>query len=399
VNQTRQYRTLILGGYGSIGRAFFLLGGSYINTFNQVVVLDRKGMEPHESADAMFLRGDIEDLSFLANVLRRHAGSFLFVNLCSLTDTYRIRQKVSYYDGAYIDTSCSTLYGADEHRYSRLMPHTFKPTRNAEPHFTCCGVNPGMVEVVARKIIQETFDKGACLDILFFENDQFHAQLDGGRVGVSWSPDTLIDEVMLTPTFSVRASQAVECEQPPTLQTKAQWGDRVYDARLVGHEELWNVRHINSITVENSFFAYTFHDTVMDVLRSDADLAHGAFIIPDDDTRVFGTDTLAVKVIDTASRKQSTLAWETDHAATQKKWGINGVQFQVASSLLFFLELLVRCGDWSEGKVLSASDIPLEWFGWDVINELLDRYGIDWREANELDLRLDAAAGTGLTFR
>jgi hypothetical protein len=391
VNQARRYRTLILGGYGSIGRAFFLLGGSFIASFDQIVILDRKDVEYCGPVDAVFLRGDIEDLSFLADVLSGHAGSFLFVNLCSLTDTYRIRHVVAEYGGAYIDTSCSTLYGVDEHRYSRLMPHTFQPTRNREPHFTCCGVNPGMVEIIARKIIHDTFAQGARLDILFFENDQFHAQLDGGRVGVSWSPDTLIDEVMLTPTFSVRASQTVEHEQPPTLQIKTQWGGQVYDARLVGHEELWNVRRIDGITVENSFFAYTFHDTVMDVLRSDADLAHGALILPDDGTPVFGADTIAVKVIDTASGKQFTLAWETDHAATQKRQGINGVQFQVASSLLVFLELLVRCGDWSEGKVLSASDIPLEWIGWDVINELLDRYGIEWREANKLDLRLDAA--------
>lgn len=388
MNQKRHYRTLILGGYGSIGRAFVVLGGPFINSFSQVVILDRKNVEPCGPVDALFLRGDIEDLSFLADVLSGHAGGFLFVNLCSLTDTYRIRQVVSDYGGAYIDTSCSTIYGEDEHRYSRLMPYTFQSTHNREPHFTCCGVNPGMVEVIARKIVGETFDRGARLDILFFENDQFHAELNEGRVSVSWSPDTLIDEVMLTPTCYVRESHLVEHEQPPTQEVRAGWGERSYGARLVGHEELWNIPRICGVTVENSFFAYTFHANVMGVLRGDAGLARRSLILPNDGIPVSGTDTLAVKVVDTPSGKQSTLAWVSDHSATQKRWGINGVQFQVSSSLLFFLELLVRCGDWCEGRVLSASDIPLEWFGWDVISELLDRYGIEWRDAADLNLRL-----------
>jgi hypothetical protein len=256
-----------------------------------------------------------------------------------------------------------------------------------------------MVEVIARKIIYETVDQGPRLDILFFENDQFHVQLDGERVGVSWSPETLIDEVMLTPTFCVKASCPFEHEQPPTQQIRTQWGDHVWDARLVGHEELWNVRRISGITVDNSFFAYTLHNDAMDLLRGDPEKARGRLIRPDDGIPILGTDTLVVKVIDIRSGKQRALAWETDHAAAQRQWGINGVQFQVASSLLFFLELLMRCGDWSAGKVLSASDIPLERFGWGLVNELLERYGIEWREANEFDVRLVAVSDTDPAFR
>lgn len=395
MNEAKHYRTLILGGYGGMGQALLLLGAPFIASFDRVLVLEREQVEPAVPVDALFLRGDIEDVSFLSEVLHKNGGPSLLVNLCSSTDTYHIRKVVSRYGGAYLDTSCSVIRGVDEHRYSRLMPHTFRPTMNRAPHFTCCGVNPGVVEIIARKIIRDTFPKARRFDILFFENDQFHVPLDGGRVGVSWSAETLVDEVMLTPTFYIKEGRPVELDSPPTLTVGTRWGDRHHDARLVGHEEIWNLQRVEKILVDNSFFSYAFHDAVTNVLQGDANRAHGSLMRPGDAIPVSGTDTLAVRVVEKSSGNQRTLVWTTDHAAMWRRWGINGVQFQVASSLLFFLDLLLRSGDWSTGRLWCGSDMPLERFGWDVVDGLLDTYGIEWKEANGLDLCVEEGPFAG----
>ena len=185
----RRYHTLILGGYGSVGRAFLILGSFLFASFERILLIERQQRElSGVPGCCFFFSGDIKDGPFLSGVLSAYAGDFVFVNLCSSTDSYRIRTIVSMWDGAYIDTSCSTIHGTDEHRYSKLMPRTFQPTQNREPHFTCSGVNPGMVEIVARKIIKETFPEGTSFDVRFFENDRFCARLDDDKVGVSLVP-------------------------------------------------------------------------------------------------------------------------------------------------------------------------------------------------------------------
>ncbi len=385
----RRYHTLVLGGHGSIGRAFLILGSSLFVSFERIVLIDRQQAEFSDDRDVLILRGDIEDGPFLSRVLSAYAGGFVFVNLCSAIDSYRIRTTVSRWGGAYIDTSCSTIQGTDEHRYSRLMPHTFQSTRNKEPHFTCSGVNPGMVEIIARKIIHETFPEGTVFNVRFFENDRFRACLDDDRVGVSWSPETLVDEVILTPTFRIKDGRAVESDNPPALKAKTRWGSTTLEARLVGHEEIWNLQRLKGLVIENSSFAYALREEVMSVLKGDPETAHRRLVIPGPGIPVSGIDTLAVQVIEKSSGDSRTLAWTTDHAVTWKRWGINGVQFQVASSLLFFLELLFRSGDWAAGRVSCASDIPLDRIGWDVAGELLSKYDAEWKDEDELDLAIE----------
>jgi hypothetical protein len=39
--------------------------------------------------------------------------------------------------------------------------------------------------------------------------------------------------------------------------------------------------------------------------------------------------------------------------------------------------------------------MPLERFGWDVVDGLLDTYGIEWKEANGLDLCVEEGPFAG----
>jgi hypothetical protein len=143
------------------------------------------------------------------------------------------------------------------------------------------------------------------------------------------------------------------------------------------------------MTIENSCFAYALREEIMNVLKDDPEVANRRLIIPGPGVPVSGTDTLVVQVIEKSSGDCRALAWTTDHAATWKRWGINGVQFQVASSLLFFLDLLLRSGDWATGRVLCASDIPFELIGWDVADDLFTKYDIEWKDANDLGLGIE----------
>jgi hypothetical protein len=63
LNRRRRYHTLVIGGYGNIGRAFLKLGRSFFTSFDRIVIMERQPMEPFGAGDALFLRGDIEDSS------------------------------------------------------------------------------------------------------------------------------------------------------------------------------------------------------------------------------------------------------------------------------------------------------------------------------------------------
>lgn len=394
-NGTRQrfnYDALILAGYGAMGTGFFKLGKNFLARFKEIVVMDARRLI-RAGGPTRIIHGDVENTFFLNQVLGEYRQKgFLFVNLCAGTDNYRIRKVVAHNEGAYIDTACSMMYRKDEYRYSVLMPHTFLPTENKLPHFVCCGVNPGMVELMVRKVIYERFP--GCKDFdIFFEYDRFKAEGVKEKIGVSWSPCTLIDEVMLSPTFQVKDGKDVEGEKGPTFSAKCFWDEKWIDTRLVGHEELWNLSRNPSLNIKNTCYAYSFRDEIMKLFAGDVTEAKAKLAIPGTDVKTVGLDTLAIKVVERSSGRNQTIVWETDHLACQEEWGINAVQFQVCSSLLVFCELLLNIDKWKEGDITCASSLPIETFGWEYLAKLKKMYGIHWEQADDLTLRIKMERG------
>jgi saccharopine dehydrogenase-like NADP-dependent oxidoreductase len=280
------------------------------------------------------------------------------------------------------------IFGQEEYRYSRLMPYTFRPTENNNPHFVCCGINPGMVEIITRKAIQNDFPGYRSFDILLYEYDRFQVDLPGRALGVSWSPNTLIDEIMLSPTFQIKEGRYVEGTHAPTDEVKSCMNAEWLDSRLVGHEELWNFLLIPGVEVVNAYYSYAFRRDIMEVLAGDVNEARQRLVFPETNIPVRGVDTVAVRIVNKFNGDTRTYVWETDHKECQKQWGINAVQFQVASSLLVFFELLLKLGDWKEKTVISASTLPIEEFGWDYINDLMIHYGVKWQPVEKIDLRI-----------
>jgi len=344
MNFDLKYKKLILAGYGAMGQAFCILGADFISKFEYFVIIDKH--KPNilpENCDH-FIAQDIHNTNFLFNNLKAYHNQFLFVNLTSNIDTFRIRQ-----------------------------------VKNKYPHFVCCGVNPGMVEIIAMKIIDENFLNAKDVDIFFFEYDQFTTQRKKQEdIPVSWSPNTLIDEVMLTPSLELRNGLAVEGESAPTYQVKMNWfGDKI-QARLVGHEEIWNLQFLPHINVRNSYYAYALHSNIMTTLNGKPEFAKEKFYIPNKNTPVHGSDTLVVKVVNTSTGTSKSMFWSTDHFWTFSHYSINAVQYQVCSSLLFFCELLIRIDSRARDNTYCGTTLAIDYYGWDEVNNLFKKYKIEW---------------------
>jgi hypothetical protein len=379
MNFDLKYKTLILAGYGAMGQAFCVLGADFISRFKYFMIIDKH--KPNilpENCDH-FIVQDIRNTHFLCNNLKAHHDQFLFVNLTSNTDTLRIRQVIAELDGAYIDTACSIQYGIKEYRLSKLMPHTLTKINNKYPHFVCCGVNPGMVEIIARKIIAENFLNAKDVDVFFFEYDQFTTQRKKQEeIPVSWSPDTLIDEAMLTPSLELRDGLVVEGESAPTYPVSMNWLGNKIQARLVGHEEIWNLQFLPHIHVKNSYYAYALHPDIMNAFNGRPEFAKEKFYIPSRSTPVQGSDTLVVKVVNASTGSSKSMFWSTDHFWTFSHYSINAVQYQVCSSLLFFCELLIRSDLIERGITYCGTTLAIDSYGWDIVHNLFKKYNVQW---------------------
>jgi len=374
-----KYKTLILAGYGAMGRAFCVLGADFISRFEYFVIIDKH--KPNilpENCDR-FIMQDIHNTNFLYNTLKAYHDQLLFINLTSNTDTLKIRQVIAELDGAYIDTACSIQYGIEEYSLCKLMPYTLTKVKNKYPHFVCCGVNPGMVEIIAKKIIAENFLNAKDIDIFFFEYDQFTTKRKKQEdIPVSWSPNTLIDEVMLTPSLELKNGLVVEAESAPTYQISMNWfGDKI-QARLVGHEEIWNLQFLPNIKVKNSYYAYALHPNIMNAFNGRPECAKKKFYIPNRSTPVHGSDTLIVKVVNVSTGISKSMLWSTDHFWTFSHYLINAVQYQVCSSLLFFCELLIRFDSRPRGNTYCGTTLAIDYYGWDLVNNLFNKYKIKW---------------------
>lgn len=375
----RDYDTLVLAGYGAMGQAFLALCSDFIAQFNSCVLLDCVPLTAKPAVCDRFIQQDIHDRTRLRANLEPYTGRFLFVNLTAGTDTYQVRQVIADLNGAYIDTACSMMHGSEEFRYSKLMPYTLQSVANTRPHFLCCGVNPGMIELITRKLIAESFPEAAAVDVHFYEWDQLQdAPFRPGKTPVSWSPATLIDEVLLSPSLVLAQGVPREGPEAPTRRVTMNWFGQTVEARLVGHEEIWNLQSLADVAVQHSSYAYAFGPAVMAALSDSERRARASLYVPERSSPVQGIDSLAVKVTDCATGRSQALMWSTDHAQTYAQHQINAVQFQVCSSLRLFCELLLRTPHTLSGEVFSVSTLDLASYGWETIEGLLAHCHVIW---------------------
>lgn len=186
------YRSLVIAGMGSLGHAFLKLAGQVLGRFERVRLTDLRdeALLCHPALMNGFegLTGDIGDPCFVAGLLDGLPGPILFLNLCADVDSARLRKYLSSHPVAYIDTGASAVSPEQEAGFAATMSYTNQSLHGAYPHLLCQGINPGMVELIARKIMREYPEEERAFDVTVYEIDTLNASLDDGLIAVGWSP-------------------------------------------------------------------------------------------------------------------------------------------------------------------------------------------------------------------
>ena len=384
------FQTLVIAGLGTIGSSIIRLGDSVLQDFENIIVVDKqvklKRFNPKTGPDVMFKRGDVENKEFLFKLFQYIEMPALFLNLCSGTDNIRIRKILSLFDVAYIDSCASSIFGRSEYRFSRLMPHTLTQIPSRFPHWLCWGINPGLVEIIVRKIVKD-FNCGKHLyDVTIFEHDLLDAEWVGSKVPVAWSPRDLVEEVMISPSFQIVSGKKIEGEKNGAEKIASYWEGTRVNSRLVGHEDIWNIGGIKN--VNSAKFIYALNPKVMGVFDGNPLEAQDILRVPREDVHIWGKEKVAVQVKNISAGTERTLLWEIDHEEVWKKHCLNAVQFQTAKSLLLAVILLQKTHYGNLSLSCCASDLPIAEGDWNYIETAMSELDIHWKNADFLDLHV-----------
>lgn len=372
------FRHLLILGAGSIGRSLLKIGQKQLDTFERITVLAPFRVELANRSRVQLVVGSAEDLGMLKNLLERRQDRSLVINLASGVDSVRIRNAVGMMNAAYIDTSASILPGYANAGYDEVMSYTHSPSLSPYPQWIGWGANPGLVEIIARKLMSEQED--GVFDISIYEDDQMEARTDSGKLGVGWSPGDLIEEVMLTPSLEIREGKRIQDSAAGARESTMCWGGRRIPCRVVAHEDIWNLGLLPQ--VRSAKFLYALHPSVMGVLSGPVEQAYQRLEVPDDEVPVKGVDRIAVQVAN--GQTETCLKWETDHAGVRERYGVNAVQFQVCRSLQVAIQLLQETDFGFKAGTYCASTLTLDSRSWDLIDCMLAENEILWTPCEKL---------------
>jgi hypothetical protein len=383
----QQYRGIIIAGHGAVGRAVLSLGATLLGSFEEVVVIDQRAVPKSSqfSEIGRYLVGDITDLTFLRAQLRSIAKPALFINLTAGVDNVRIREEVGGHEVAYIDSCCCAPDGSDEVRFSRMMSYTLTPVKCLRPQWLCWGINPGLVELVARRIITSFQDSELGFDVTVYENDQLVSS-DESRVAVGWCPDALIEEIMQSPTLQFIEGRPDEEKEEGARRVVACWDGEPVHSRLVGHEDIWNIGRLPQ--VRNASFVYGLHPRVMKIFDGRIDTARESLYVPEPQKEVFGRERVAVAVRSRLTKDERVLVWEEDHHRIWERCHINAVQYQTGKAILLAITLLRHSRYGGLAGTYCAADLPVLPDDWRIIEQCMRDLSINFAIADDLGLRL-----------
>jgi len=383
----KNYRSLVIAGIGTIGRSLVTLGLDHFHFFEHIFAVDKNpaSLPPLQNSGITCLAGNITEKQFLNTFMAGIPKPCLFVNLCSGTNNVRIRNILARHQTAYLDSCASTTPDPDECRFSRLMPYTYSAIDTRYPHWLCWGINPGLVEIVARKILAGLPDQTLTYDVTVYEFDRLENGSDSGKAAVGWCPEALVEEVMLSPTLEIIDGMPREDGGPGTRGSRVNWGGLPVPAKVVGHEDIWNLVEIP--VVKNGRFYYSLSPAVMEILNmDDAAGARSMLYIPGEDDVISGLEQVAVQVNAKNMAEPKTLVWTEDHAATWKKFGLNAVQYQTAKSLILAIMLLQRTDYGQMPLAVNASSLPVSSYDWPIFDRFMQELDINWQDGGHLNL-------------
>lgn len=377
----RNYPALILAGLGVVGQGILRLGDSVLRSFDQIVLADLKKELCRSSARAGWktLAGDIRDASFLEHLLAEVRRPALFVNVCSHLDTVRLRRFLSNHEIGYVDTCASTMEAEPQSRFSRLMPYTNTACHGRFPHLICQGINPGLIEYAVRLLLNTFSPAEDRLSVTVFENDQIYCPRLEEAAAVGWSPEDLVEEVLVSPSMEICNGAVQEEDGPGTREVSVFWGRKRYPARLVGHEDIWNLGMLDR--VGGARFLYSLHPDVMNTF-GDSAAGRRRLTVPESDRPLEGKETLVVTVCGQKTKCQKALIWQTDHGQVQRHYRVNAVQYQTALGTLLAVTLMQFTGAGRRRGTFNASTLPLTEADQEELVFLMHRLGIEWKSVS-----------------
>ena len=385
-----EYATLLVCGLGTVGSAFVRLGESFFGDFDLVALMDRdpsalRKIEEQLSLDVVTLEGDLNHAANLRDTLRTLPSPVLLVNLTSDTDTVKVRRSIADLPVAYMDCGSSRMDKEPSRRFSRIMPYTLQALHGEHPHLLCQGINPGMVEIVARLQIEQMEGPLRCVDILVFETDSLKVSPETPFVPVGWCPEDLVEEIMISPTMEVRRGSIVEERVRGTRTEWVSWRGETFPCRVVGHEDIWNLGQLSG--VGSAAYLYNLDRRVMDTFLGSSEEAAESFRVPGQEMVLDGADRICVSVGREKDEHRRAWVWEVDHAATGRAHGMNGVQFQTAASLLTSMAVLNHTHLSSLPGTFTATTLPFTPDVLETLQSAMDMLRITWQKDVESPLR------------
>jgi len=385
-SRQRNFDTLIVAGVGAIGSSMIKLGCDVLSSFQKVILvdLDAGPFAGFRNRGFSFLQGSVEDSQVVQKITEMMEGKGLLVNLCADVDNVRIRRMLAPLDLAYVDSCAGSGANPEEHLFSRIMEYALTPVESRCPQWLCWGINPGMVEIIARRIIRESTQAKNGLNVTVFEHDQLEAAYFHNKIAVGWCPSAFIEEMMSFPTLEIRNGHPREdCNRGARRATAFWQGDPVA-SRIVAHEDIWNMGMISG--VKESCFVYGLHPQVMGILNHTPQEAGDVLQVPPGNVPVWGLERVAVKVDEAETGWRKTLCWQTDHHQTWEEHGINAVQFQAALSMLLAVQLLQQTRYGKLAGNYCAADLPIGAKDWQQFDRLMSALGMAWEDGDHLDL-------------
>ncbi|MGV1097886.1 hypothetical protein ACUUL3_00555 [Thiovibrio sp. JS02] len=383
------FDTLILAGLGCIGSSLLRLSGSVLASFARIVVVDQDGSRLAEFKNGPYLcrQGSLEDQDFIKSLAAKIGARGILVNLCANVNNVRLRQQLAALPLAYLDSCASQTDEPNEHRFSRIMAHTFSPVASHYPHWLCWGVNPGLVELITRRIIADHYAESSALKVEIYEHDELTTDSWQEGVAASWCPQALIDEVMLSPSLVLEMGKIREETAGGAKDVVAFWQGEAIASRLVAHEEIWNLGRIAAI--KEARFLYGLSARAMRILAGDPQRAEALLKVPEENVPLFGRERVAVKVCAGEEEQGKTRYWQADHSQTWDAHGVNAVQWQTAKAMLLAILLLQHSHYGRMAGTFCCSDLPVSGKDWQLIDSLMTRLDINWQEGGHLKLAFE----------
>ena len=213
---------LIIGACGGVGKAFLRMLLSARGRLDKLVLADKQepwvddGGLSFRELNGEFLKTtvDVEKGWEDYLLLLKTRGIDIVIDL-SINETRAMLAATDRAGASYINTGVANR--PDENFSEVVLDLIRRRTASwSVPHILCGGMNPGIVNMWARRAIATS---GVPKNIVHFEYDTGET-VDGGVPVIAWSRETLLDEIVNDPAGYVEGRNRIRLVSPNPLKNR-----------------------------------------------------------------------------------------------------------------------------------------------------------------------------------